>query len=152
MTRAADKTALRVNGRDVAVAAPLDTPLIYVLRNELDLASPKQGCGAEQCGACRVLVDGTPAYSCTTPLGAVVGREVTTLEGLAAHPVVHALGAHNAAQCGICLSGIVIAAVALFERNARPSDREIKAALAPQLCRCGAHPRMLRALHELAHG
>lgn len=142
---------LVVNGRSVAVAAPADTPLIFVLRDELGLKSPKLGCAAEQCGACRVLVDGTPRYSCTMRVDDVDGRAVTTVEGLSRHPVQEALTRHNAAQCGICIAGIVIAAVALFQHTPKPTRAQIKEALAPQLCRCGAHPRILRALGDLSN-
>lgn len=143
---------MRVNGRDVDIRAPDDTPLVYVLRNELGLTGAKLGCGVEQCSACLVLVDGTTAYGCTTRVGDVAGKSIRTVEDMKNHPVVMALEAHNAGQCGICLSGIVVAAVALFERNAHPSRAEIRRALAPQLCRCGAHPRILRALETLADG
>jgi nicotinate dehydrogenase subunit A len=141
---------MRVNGRDVDVRAPDDTPLVYVLRNELGLTGAKLGCGVEQCGACVVLVDGKATYGCTTRVGDVAGRSIRTVEDMEHHPVVTALEAHNAGQCGICLPGIVVAAVALFERNAHPTRAEIRKALAPQLCRCGAHPRILRALETLA--
>jgi nicotinate dehydrogenase subunit A len=140
----------RLNGRDVNVEASPGTALVFVLRNQLGIVSPKLGCGTEQCGACRVLVDGKLAYSCTLPLEEVVGRNVDTLERFTAHPVVAALLRHNAGQCGICLPGIAIAAIELFERSSHPTDVEIAAALAPQLCRCGAQPRILRALRELA--
>ena len=145
-------TKLRVNGRQVDVTARDDEPLIHVLRDNLRLTGAKVGCGAERCGACRVLIDGEPRYSCTTPLSAAEDRTITTVEGMIDHPVVAALEALNAGQCGICLPGIVVAAVALFQRDAHPSRAAIRTALAPQLCRCGAHPRILRALDTLADG
>ena len=145
---------LNVNGRDVVVTAPPDTPVLFVLRNDLGLVGAKLGCGGEQCGACRVLVEGEARYACATEVGSLEGKRLVTVEGLrrgdTLHPVQQALLDHNAAQCGICLSGIVIAAVALFDRTPRPSRAEIREALSPQLCRCGAHPRVLRALEALA--
>jgi nicotinate dehydrogenase subunit A len=146
----AARHAMQVNGRHVDVVARDDEPLIHVLRNDLGLTGAKLGCGAERCGACRVLIDGQPRYSCTTLVGAAAGRSITTVEGMREHRVVAALEAHNAGQCGICLSGIVVAAVALFEHDPHPSRTAIRAALAPQLCRCGAQPRILRALETLA--
>lgn len=133
------------------------TPLVYVLRNTLGLASVKFGCGSEQCGACKVLVDGAPAFTCAAPAGAFAGRTIETVEGMARagtlHPVQTALQNANAAQCGYCLSGILIAAKALFDRNAHPTRDDIRAALDDHLCRCGAHPRIVSALERLAgHG
>lgn len=123
-----------------------DTPLLYVLRSPaVGDMTPKFGCGREECGACRVLVDGAPAYACTLPAGTVEGRHVETAAGLDT-PVRRALLEANATQCGYCLPGIVVAAEALFRTNPRPSRAEIVAALDPQLCRCGSHPRVLRAL------
>lgn len=127
-----------------------DTPLLYVLRSPVvgDMA-PKLGCGREDCGACRVLVDGEAAYACTLPAGAVEGRHVETAAGLDTR-VRRALIESNATQCGYCLPGIVVAAEALFRSNPRPSRAEIAAALDSQLCRCGSHPRVLRALLQVA--
>ena len=142
------------NGREVSVDRDADTPIAYVLRSDLGLFSVKLGCEAEQCGACRVLIDGEPRYACTVELAEVEGRSVTTLEGLgetdALSAVQQALLTHNATQCGYCLSGIAIAAHALFAAEPSPTRDAIVAALEPHLCRCGAHPRVLRALLELA--
>jgi nicotinate dehydrogenase subunit A len=132
-------------------------PLVFTLRNALGLKSVKLGCGLEQCGACKVLVDGVPTLSCVTLTESFEGRRIETVEGLqdgdTLHPVQRALLGDNAAQCGYCLSGILIAAKALFDRTATPSGAEIRAALDDHLCRCGAQPRILRALERLAgHG
>ncbi|MYA16575.1 MAG: (2Fe-2S)-binding protein [Gammaproteobacteria bacterium] len=126
-----------------------DTPLLYVLRSPaVGDTTPKLGCAREECGACRVLVDGEPAYACTLPAGAVEGRHVETAAGLDT-PVRRALVDANATQCGYCLPGIVVAAQALFRTNPKPARAEIAAALDSQLCRCGSHPRVLRALVDL---
>ena len=143
-------TAFRLNG-DAAQFddTERDTPLLYVLRSPaVGDMTPKLGCGSEQCGTCRVLVDGEPAYACTLPAGAAEGRHVETAAGLDT-PVRRALVEANATQCGYCLPGIVVAAEALFRANPRPSRAEIAAALDSQLCRCGSHPRVLRALLDL---
>ena len=145
--------ALDVNGRRCTAPAAADTPLIYVLRNDLGLKATRFGCGTEQCGACVVLVDGRPVYSCTTPVSAVAGKTVTTVEGLSAngmHPVQRALIAEQAAQCGYCLSGIIMQAVALLAANAEPSEGEVRAALDANLCRCGSHNRIVRAVLRAA--
>lgn len=127
-----------------------DTPLIYVLRDdELRAMTPKSGCGLEQCGACRVLVDGSPEYACTLPAGAVANRHVETSAGLDGD-VRRALIAANATQCGYCLPGIVVAAEALFRADPHPTRARIAEALDPQLCRCGSQPSVLRALTALA--
>ena len=145
---------LTVNGVRHEVDVDNTTPLIFVLRNALDCRSVKLGCASEQCGACKVLVDGVPVYSCVAPAGSFVGRRIETVEGMVRagvlHPVQQALSDANAAQCGYCLSGIMIAAKALFDGSAHPSRDAIRAALDVHLCRCGAHPRMLRALERLA--
>lgn len=145
---------LAVNGESHDVDCAPDEPLAYVLRNRLKLPGTRLACGLEQCGACLVLVDGECRHACTLPCADCAGCAVTTVEGLSGdgvlHPVQQALLAHNAAQCGYCLSGILIRAAALFARCPHPSSADIRAALAPQLCRCGAHPRVLRALEELA--
>jgi nicotinate dehydrogenase subunit A len=148
---------LTVNGTRHDVDVADDVPLIFVLRDALALQSPKLGCGLEQCGSCKVLVDGEPSFSCMAPAKAFEGRRVETVEAFAdgarLHPVQQALLDHNAAQCGYCLSGIIVAAKALFDRNPHPNGAEIRAALEDHLCRCGAQPRVLRALTELAsHG
>jgi aerobic-type carbon monoxide dehydrogenase small subunit (CoxS/CutS family) len=145
---------LRVNGEQRRVEAEPDTALLWVLRDELGLTGTKYGCGLEQCGACAVLCDGRAVLSCATPVEAFVGRELRTIEGVAADGVLHVLQrafvAEQAAQCGYCVPGILIALVALFERTRTPSDAEVTAALAAHLCRCGAHPRMLRAVRRAA--
>jgi nicotinate dehydrogenase subunit A len=145
---------LRVNGQARQVDADPATPLLWVLRDELGLTGTKYGCGLEQCGACAVLCDGRAVLSCATPADAFVGRELRTIEGIAAGGALHALQrafvAEQAAQCGYCVPGILVALVALFERTRSPSDAEVGAALGGHLCRCGAHPRMLRAVHRAA--
>lgn len=146
--------SLRVNG-DVRIAmADPDTPLLAILRNELGLTAARFGCGHERCGACLVLVDGVPAYSCTLPVSAIGGRAVTTVEGLgseeAPHPIQQALLDEQAGQCGYCLSGIQISAAALLARTTSPSRDEIKAALEPNLCRCGVHLRVIAAVERAA--
>jgi aerobic-type carbon monoxide dehydrogenase small subunit (CoxS/CutS family) len=145
---------LRVNGQQRGVDVEPGTPLLWVLRDELGLTGTKYGCGLEQCGACAVLCDGRAVLSCATPAEAFVGRELRTIEGVAAGGVLHALQrafvAEQAAQCGYCVPGILIALVALFERTHTPSDAEVSAALTDHLCRCGAQPRMLRAVHRAA--
>jgi nicotinate dehydrogenase subunit A len=145
---------LRVNGQPRNVDADPETPLLWVLRDELGLTGTKYGCGLEQCGACAVLCDGRAVLSCATPAEAFVGRELRTIEGVAAGGVLHVLQrafvAEQAAQCGYCVPGILIALVALLERTRAPSDAEVTAALSGHLCRCGAHPRMLRAVRRAA--
>jgi len=145
---------LHVNGRHVRVQADPDAPLLYVLRNQLGLKGAHYGCGLEQCGACMVLVDGDPAFACNRAVSAVVGREVTTLEGLtqgdAPHPLQEALVAEQAGQCGYCLGGIIISAAALLRDNPNPGRAEIVAALDKHLCRCGAHNRIVRAVQRAA--
>ena len=145
---------LHVNGEPRHVDADPDTPLLWVLRDELGLTGTKYGCGLEQCGACAVLCDGRAVPSCATPADAFVGRPLRTIEGIAAGGMLHALQrafvAEQAAQCGYCVPGILIALVALFERTRAPSDAEVTATLTDHLCRCGAHPRMLRAVHRAA--
>jgi len=144
--------ALTVKGEPAVVAAGENTPLLDVLRNQLGLTGARYGCGSEQCGACVVLVDGVPAYACSKPLWAVAGRHITTVEGLgspaAPHPLEAAFLAEQAGQCGYCLSGILLAALALLARNPDPSRVEVAAALDAHLCRCGAHNRMIRAVQR----
>ena len=143
-----------VNGRQVSVAAQGDAPLLDVLRNHLDLKGTRYGCGLEQCGSCMVLLDGEPVYACTRQVGTVAGRAVTTVEGLgsagALHPLQQAFLKHQAGQCGYCLSGILIAAAGLLGRQPDPSRFEILQALEPNLCRCGAHNRIVRAVQRAA--
>ena len=146
--------SLRVNGVAHRVPAPPDTPLLLVLRNDLQLGSPKYGCGAEQCGACMVLIDGNAAPTCRLPVSAAAGREIVTVEGLAPgralHPVQQAFIDGNAVQCGYCASGVMIAGAALLARNPTPTRAEIQAALDRNICRCGAHNRMIAALRRAA--
>jgi nicotinate dehydrogenase subunit A len=137
---------ITVNGQDVEVSADSDTPLLYVLRNDLGLKASRFGCGAGLCGACLVLVDGHPTTSCDTPLSAVVGKQVTTVEGLRSHPVLDALLDEQAAQCGYCISGIIVSAVALLARTPKPDERQVRTALERNLCRCGVHDRVIRAV------
>jgi len=148
----AQDIAFRVNGTDRTVSAEDTVPLIHVLRNALDLKATRYGCGQEQCGACMVLVDGAPAYSCTLPVGDVAGRSVETAERFAAgaHPLYQAFLDEQAGQCGYCLSGILVSAQALLARTRTPTRSEIVTALDPHLCRCGAHPRMVRAIERAA--
>lgn len=140
-----------VNGRARTVeSSDPDQPLLYVLRNGLDLTGPKFGCGLGQCGACTVIVEGEATRSCQMPVSAAAGRSVTTVEGLGTPDKLHAIQAafveEQAAQCGYCASGMVMTSVALLEKTPKPSLEEIKAALAGNLCRCGTHHRILRAV------
>jgi nicotinate dehydrogenase subunit A len=145
---------LRVNGQDREVDTEPETTLLIALRNHLGLKGARFGCGLGLCGSCTVLVDGDPVHSCDTPLWSVEGKAVTTVEGLsssgAPHPVQQAFIDEQAAQCGYCVSGIVVRAVALLEANPRPSEREVRTALDDMLCRCGAHNRMVRAVLRAA--
>ena len=143
---------LEVNGASREVEAQPDTPLLYVLRNHLGLAGTRFGCGSGQCGACFVLVDRKPMASCDLPLSFVENRKITTIEGLGGrHPVQKALVAEQAAQCGYCMSGIVMSAVALLARNATPSEEQVRQSLDKNLCRCGSHNRVVRAVMRAAH-
>jgi nicotinate dehydrogenase subunit A len=145
---------LTVNGRAVTVDAAAITPLLDVLRNHLDLKGARYGCGLEQCGACMVLVDGEPVYSCSREIGTVAGRLVTTIEGLgtpdAPHPLQRAFLETQAGQCGYCLSGIIMSAKALLDRNPSPSRADIVTALDKHLCRCGTHTRIIAAVRAAA--
>jgi aerobic-type carbon monoxide dehydrogenase small subunit (CoxS/CutS family) len=145
---------LTVNGRTREIDAEPATPLLYVLRNDLGLNGAKFGCGLGQCGACTVLVDGRAAFSCLVPIAALEGREVTTLEGLGteAEPgrVQRAFIEEQAAQCGYCIPGMILRAEALLRANPAPSEDDIRAALAANLCRCGTHLRILRAVRRAA--
>jgi len=145
---------LKVNGRDRQIDADLDTPLLYVLRDELELNAAKFGCGLGQCGSCTVIVDGKAVLSCVTPLLLLEGKQVTTLEGLgtieAPAPIQRAFMEEQAAQCGYCIAGMMMRAQALLQRNSRPTDEQIRAELEPHLCRCGTHMRILRAVHRAA--
>lgn len=143
-----------LNGNPVHVATDGAKPLLFVLRDELGLRGSRFGCGTEQCGACMVLIDGKPEYSCAREVAAVAGRRITTVEGLAQngalHPVQQAFLDEQAGQCGYCLSGILISAAALLASNSRPSRADIVAALDPHLCRCGMHNRVIRAVGRAA--
>ncbi len=146
--------ALRINGRDVVVRSDPGAMLLDVLRNELGLCGTRFGCGEGQCGACQVLVDGRVRTACDTSVAAVAGQSVTTVEGLgsaaAPHPLQAAFIAEQAKQCGYCISGILVSAAALLARNPAPSDAEIRHALDGNLCRCGAHNRIVRAVQRAA--
>ena len=141
---------LKVNGQDHPIDADPDTPLLYVLREDLKLNAAKFGCGLGQCGACTVLVDGNPAFSCITPVSLLAGKEITTLEGLGTltepAPIQRAFVEVQAAQCGYCIPGMIMRAQALLHKNPRASDTEIQTWLEPNLCRCGTHMRILRAI------
>ena len=139
--------AIEVNGARQSVAAAPETALLYVLRNHLGLMGTRFGCGSGQCGACFVLVDGRVMASCDMPLSFAVNRKITTIEGLnGEHPVQKALERHQAAQCGYCMSGIVMSAVALLANEKSPSEERIRTALDKNLCRCGSHSRVVRAI------
>ena len=144
---------LTVNGRTHDVRATPDTPLLYVLRDELEMDGPKFGCGLAQCGACTVILKGKATRSCVLPVAAV-DAPVTTVEGLGTpakpHPVQTAFIAEQAAQCGYCTSGMVVAAAALLAQHPKPSDGEIRSALEGNLCRCGTHLRVMRAVKRAA--
>ena len=146
---------VEVNGEAREVGAAPDTPLLYVLRNDLGLTGTRFGCGSGQCGACFVLVDGRPMASCDMPVSFVVGKQVTTVEGLGQnaelHPVQTALIAEQAAQCGYCMSGISVAAAALLAINRKPTEQQVREALDKHLCRCGSHNRVVRAVMRAAH-
>ncbi|HXF81552.1 MAG TPA: (2Fe-2S)-binding protein [bacterium] len=147
-------TTLLVNGRRVESEADPDTALLYILRNDLGLKGSRFGCGDGMCGACTVLVDGKPATSCNLPISAVAGRPITTIEGLGdeerPHPMQRAILDLQAAQCGYCLTGVVMTGAALLDGQHAPSRSEIRAALDGVLCRCGAHDRMVRAVERAA--
>jgi nicotinate dehydrogenase subunit A len=147
----AETSELHVNGEARVVKADPDTPLMYALRNDLDLKSVRFGCGANQCGACFVLVDGEVTASCDTPVWFCDGKEVETLESLGGDsPLQRAFLEEQAGQCGYCLSGILMSAHALLRRNPDPTDAEIRAGLDRNLCRCGAHNRIVRAVLRAA--
>jgi len=141
---------LKVNGLTYEIDADPDTPLLYVLRDEIKLNAAKFGCGLGQCGSCTVIVDGKAVLSCVTPLLLLQGKQVTTLEGLgtieAPAPIQRAFMEEQAAQCGYCIAGMMMRAQALLQKNAKPTDDEIRAELEPHLCRCGTHMRILRAV------
>ncbi|MDP2005163.1 MAG: (2Fe-2S)-binding protein [Rubrivivax sp.] len=145
---------MKVNGKAQRLEADPQMPLLYALRNDLDLHGPRFGCGKGQCGACTVLVDGVAVRSCVTPTGSVGKKEVTTLEGLGstAKPsiVQQAFIDEQAAQCGYCINGMVVMATALLKKNRKPSEAQIREALAENLCRCGTHTRIVKAVQLAA--
>jgi nicotinate dehydrogenase subunit A len=147
-------TELEVNGQRRSVSAGPDTPLLYVLRNDLGLVGSRFGCGTGQCGACFVIVEGKAVPSCDTPLWSVSGKKITTVEGLGKsgelHPVQKALLAEQAAQCGYCSSGIAVAAAVFLSNNRTPSEEQVREALDRNLCRCGSHNRVVRAVLRAA--
>jgi nicotinate dehydrogenase subunit A len=146
----ADAIELTVNGARHRVHAQDDTPLLYVLRNDLELNGAKFGCGLGQCGACTVIVDGEAVRSCSFPVALAAGKQITTIEGLGTidkpHPVQKAFIEEQAAQCGYCINGMIMTATALLQRNPQAGDSQVRQALAGNLCRCGTHSRILRAI------
>jgi nicotinate dehydrogenase subunit A len=150
----AEPLKIRVNGVEREVSAEPSTPLLYILRNDLGLKGTRFGCGEGHCGACTVLLDGNAVQSCDTPLWSAAGHEITTVENLsqdgALHPVQQAFIGEQAAQCGYCINGIMMSAMALLKRNPDPSEADIIAALDRNLCRCGTHVRILRAIARAA--
>jgi nicotinate dehydrogenase subunit A len=147
---------LKVNGRAQEVAVPDDTPLLYVLRNDLKLNGPKYGCGLSQCGSCTVLVDGQAVRSCVTPVGSVTGQDITTLEGLGTlekpSKLQQAFIDEQAAQCGYCLNGMIMSAQALLDKSPKPTEAQVRSALDGNLCRCGVHNRVVRAVMRASRG
>lgn len=145
---------LHVNGELRTITADPSTPLLYVLRNDLGLTAAKFGCGLEQCRSCAVIVDGEALPSCVAPVGTFIGRQIVTAEGLGnageMHPVQRAFAEEQAAQCGYCIPAMTLTAKVLLDHNPNPSDEEIRAALTGHLCRCGSHPRVLRAVRRAA--
>lgn len=145
---------LQVNGKTREVQADAETPLLYALRNDLGLVGTRYGCGLGQCGACTVIIDGKPVQSCDVPVSAAVGKQITTIEALgsdeALHPLQRAFIAEQAAQCGYCASGILMSAKVLLDTNPDPDDAQIREALKGNLCRCGTHSRILRAIKSAA--
>ena len=144
------KVSLKVNGKTQVVDTDPETPLLYVLRDDLKLNGPKFGCGLAQCGSCPVIMDGNAIRSCVTPVKAASNHPVTTLEGLGStkklHPIQKAFIDEQALQCGYCINGMIMTAKALLDKNPKPTDSQIKEALAGNLCRCGTHTRILRAV------
>jgi len=147
---------IRVNGRSHETQAAPETPLLYVLRNELQLNGPKFGCGLGQCGACTVHLAGVPVRSCITPVSAAANKPVVTVEGLgteqAPHPLQRAFIDEQAGQCGYCLSGMIMSAAALLAKTPKPTDAQVREALGANLCRCGSHLRILRAIARASGG
>jgi nicotinate dehydrogenase subunit A len=147
---------INVNGVEREVVAEPETPLLYVLRNDLKLKGTRFGCGLGQCGACTVIVDGKAVQSCDVPVSAMAGKSITTIEGIgtaeAPHPLQQAFLRHQAGQCGYCLSGIIMSAKALLDARPQPTGAEIRDALEGNLCRCGTHTRILAAIRSAADG
>jgi len=145
---------LHVNGKSHDVTTEADTPLLYVLRNDLSLKSAKYGCGQEQCGACSVIIDGERAFSCSVDIADAADKEITTLEGIGSaekpHPIQTAFIAEQAAQCGYCTAGIIVATKVLLDGNPNPDMTAIRTALQDNLCRCGVHSRVFRAVRRAA--
>ena len=145
---------ITVNGRALNVMAEDETPLLYVLRNEAGCKGVRYGCGLGQCGTCTVIIDGKPVQSCDVPVSAVAGLSITTIEGIGTaqhpHPLQSAFVAEQAAQCGYCATGIIMSAKALLDVNASPTDAQVKEALSKNLCRCGTHQRIVRAVKRAA--
>ena len=155
-------TRFTVNQRVQDIDAPADTPLLYVLSNELTLQGPRFGCGLAQCGSCSVLVDGVETRSCVTPLGKVAGKSITTLEGLPAwyaeqhklpsvpalHPLQQAVIDEQAMHCGYCYNGLIVKGAELLSKNPQPTDNQIRTAMNGHLCRCGTYPRMIKAIQR----
>ncbi|KRP47991.1 nicotinate dehydrogenase subunit A [Pseudomonas libanensis] len=154
MTSQPITVTLEVNDQTSEVSAMADTPLLLVLRNDLQLNGPKYGCGLGECGACTVIIDGVAARSCVFPLSGAAGRRIVTLEGLgtrqAPHPVQQAFIDEQAAQCGYCLNGMIMTAKALLDRNPKPSETQVRNELSGNLCRCGTHIEILRAVLRAA--
>lgn len=150
----ADEIKIRVNGAEHSVRAHADTPLLYILRNDLGLKGTRFGCGNGECGACYVMIDGRAVASCDTPLWSAAGKDIVTIEGLGSegrlHPLQQAFIDEQAAQCGYCASGIMMSAAALLAGNPAPTETEIRAALDKNLCRCGTHNRIVRAVQRAA--
>ena len=146
--------ALQVNGATRNVSVDSGTPLLYVLRNDLELSAPRFGCGLSQCGACTVLVEGKATRSCVLPVDAAVGKTITTLEGLGGgntlHPLQRAFLEEQAAQCGYCSNGMIMTAKAFLDRTPRPTEAQVRKALGANLCRCGTHNRIVRAVLRAA--
>ena len=147
------KISFRLNGKPVSLETEASTPLLYILRNEFELNGPKYGCGLQQCGACMVLVDGKATASCVLPVAGIEGKEITSLKGLiqvdgSLHPVQQAFIEEQAAQCGYCLNGMLIHAVSILDENPSASDAEIRKALDQNICRCGTHSRILKAVKK----
>ncbi len=145
---------LSINGKTQQLDVEPDTPLLYVLRDDLELRGAKFGCGLGQCGACTVIVDGKAERSCSIAVSKVAGKKITTLEGLGSsakpHPIQKAFIDEGAAQCGYCINGMIMTSKALLDRTPHPSEKQIRQALAGNLCRCGTHPRIIRAVKRAA--